>query len=138
MMDTNVSGIYFHPQRREILAVQPATAPPEEPWIKFTDDFRLALLAARHELERLGLTSDAHGVEWSGMSAVDPEQRRRLSSLIRSFRNESVSLQREAESKREVLAAFGLVLQVAANKPRRGGLAPGRSRIVRAAGGFAV
>jgi hypothetical protein len=101
MLNTSIQGIYFNPQRREIMAVGAGSSAPGAAWTRFTEDNRLGLLASRRELERLGLTDDARGVEWYGISASDPEQRRRVSGLVGAFRNDSERLRHEAESKRE-------------------------------------
>jgi hypothetical protein len=98
---SNVQGIYFNEQRRLIMAVDTDAGAPGAPWTRFTDDHRLGLLAARRELERLGIMDDAHGVEWYGMSVGDPGQRRRVSTLIRDFREDSENRRREAEIKQE-------------------------------------
>jgi hypothetical protein len=101
MTNANVQGIYFNAQSRELRAVDGESISPGSPWTKFADDPRLGLLAARRELERLGLTDDARGVEWFGMTASDPEQRRRVSNLIRAFRDESDRQRVEADRRQE-------------------------------------
>jgi hypothetical protein len=101
MSNSNSEGIYFNPQNRNIMAVNPGTTAPLTPWTKFADDERLGLLDARRELVRLGLTDDAHGVEWYGMSVSDFQQRRLVSHLIRAFREDCEKTRREAETKQE-------------------------------------
>jgi hypothetical protein len=101
MLSASIQGIYFNPRKREIMAVDTASSAPGPAWTRFTGDHRLGLLAARRELERIGLTNDARGVEWYGMSEGDTQQQRRVSKLIRSFIDDSERHRREAESKRE-------------------------------------
>jgi hypothetical protein len=101
MLNSNSEGIYFNPQNRKIMAVNPGATAPIAPWTKFAADERLGLLDARRELERLGLTDNAQGVEWYGTSASNPEQRSRVSNHIRAFRDDSERSWREAESKQE-------------------------------------
>lgn len=95
MIDSSVQGIYFHPQRREILAVRPDSTPPGEPWVRFTEDHGMGLLAARNELEARGLVPNAGGVEWHGIAGSNPEQRSRVSDLIRELRDDPDSPRRE-------------------------------------------
>jgi hypothetical protein len=95
-------GVYFHPLSLEILSVTAESAAPGEPWVRFTDDYRLGLLAARRELQSLGLVEDASSVQWLGMSASDAGQQRRGSNLIREMREDS-DRRHEAESKQDFL-----------------------------------
>ena len=44
---------------------------------------------------------EAMAFEWHGMSMANLEQRRRVSSLIESFKEESERLHREAETKQD-------------------------------------
>jgi hypothetical protein len=97
MRNARVEGTYFQPQTRQILAVDSESSAPGEPWIKFSDDYGLGLLAARRELENSGLMNDSSGVQWRGMSEFDPVQRRRTSNLIRALKEDSDRLRREVE-----------------------------------------
>ena len=99
MMNSSVPGVYLHPLSLEILSVTAESAAPGEPWLRFTDDYKLGLLEARRELQSLGLLDDASSVQWHGMSASDTEQQRRGSNLIRASREDSDRVRREAESK---------------------------------------
>jgi len=101
MMDSSVQGIYFHPQRHEILAVKPDAIAPGGPWVRFAEDHMLGLLAARSELQTRGLLADAAGVEWHGMSDSNPEERQQVANLIRALRKDSDRLRREAEARQQ-------------------------------------
>jgi hypothetical protein len=100
MTTSSDQGIYYHPESHKILAVGPDSTGPGEPWARFTDDYTLGLLAARRELEALGIVDNGGRVEWHELASHDVEQRRRVSSMIRELTGDSDSSQREAEGNR--------------------------------------
>jgi hypothetical protein len=93
--------MYFNPESRKIMAVGPQSADPGPPWKKFDDNHLLGLLAARQELEGLGLVDEAGDVDWQGMSRADSEYRGQVSHLIRAFRDDSERLRLGAANKEE-------------------------------------
>ncbi len=92
-------GLYFNATTSEILRVDDAVVDPGQSWKKFSEDYRLGLLAARRELERQGLVKDASGIEWSGLSAGSRMEGAALSEFIARFKRDSEDASRRASNK---------------------------------------